>query len=144
MLPSIFIFLLIAVCAYALLRGGRDERIVAITCIVGTIATHLTISPLRDRYASVEIGVILVDLIVLAGFMLVALRSNRFWPLWVSGLQLTTVFGHLMKGAQTDLLPQAYGAALQFWSYPIVILLGIGTWRHVRRVATQTLFAASH
>ena len=32
----------------------------------------------------------LVDLAVLAGFVTVALRSKRFWPLWVAGLQLTT------------------------------------------------------
>ena len=131
---SIFIPLLFAVCVYAWLRGGGDERIVAATCLAGTAATLLVISPLRQRYSGVEGGLMLVDLVVLAGFVTVALRSKRFWPLWVAGLQLTTSLGHILKGVDQDLLPRAYGAALQFWSYPILIILAAGTFRTHRRL----------
>jgi len=134
---SVFIPLLFAVCLYAFWRGGADERIVAGTCVAGTIATLLVISPVTTRYASVEEGMALVDLAVLAGFITVALRSNRFWPLWVAGLQLTTSLGHFLKGVEHDLLPQAYGAALQFWSYPILLILAIGTYRSHRRLQRQ-------
>ena len=130
---TIFIPILFAVCAYAWWRGGADERIVALTCLAGTAATLLVISPLRQRYAGVEEGLLLVDLAVLAGFITVALRSKRFWPLWVAGLQLTTSLGHLLKGIDQDLLPRAYGAALQFWSYPILVILVVGTYRRHRR-----------
>jgi hypothetical protein len=132
--PFIFGPLLVAVCLYAWLRGGGDERIVAFTCFAGTAATMLVISPLRHRYAGVEEGLMLVDLAVLAGFITVALRSKRFWPLWVAGLQLTTSLGHMLKGIDQDLLPRAYGAALQFWSYPILIILAVGTFRTQRRL----------
>lgn len=133
--PFIFGPLLLAVCIYAWLRGGTDERAVAATCLAGTIATVLVISPLRHRYAGVEEGLMLVDLAVLAGFITVALRSRRFWPLWVAGLQLTTSLGHILKGVDHDLLPKAYGAALQFWSYPILLILAIGTYRSHRRAS---------
>lgn len=132
--PLIFGPLLVAVCLYAWWRGGRDERIVALTCLAGTAMTMLVISPLRQRYAGVEEGLLLVDLAVLAGFVTVALRSNRFWPLWVAGLQLTTSIGHMLKGVDQDLLPRAYGAALQFWSYPILVVLAVGTYRSHRRL----------
>lgn len=132
--PFIFGPLLLAVCAYAWWRGGRDERIVAATCLAGTVATMLAISPLRHRYSGVEEGLLLVDLGVLAGFVMVALRSKRFWPLWVAGLQLTTSVGHVLKGIDQDLLPRAYGAALQFWSYPILIILAAGTYRRHQRL----------
>lgn len=135
--PIIFGPLLLAVCVYAWLRGGTDERIVAATCLAGTMATLLAISPVHQRYAGVEEGLMLVDLAVLAGFVTVALRSERFWPLWVAGLQLTTSIGHLLKGVDQDLLPRAYGAALQFWSYPILVILAVGTYRAHRR-ARQT------
>lgn len=131
---SIFIPLLFAVCLYAWWRGGADERIVALTCMAGTAATLLVISPLRQRYAGVEEGLLLVDLAVLAGFIMVALRSKRFWPLWVAGLQLTTSIGHILKGVDQDLLPRAYGAALQFWGYPILVILAVGTYRAHRRM----------
>ena len=134
---SYFILILAAVSAFALWKGGRDERLVAVTCIMGTIGTHFAISPLHERYANVEFGVTVVDCLVLAGFVIVALRSMRFWPLWVSGLQLTTVMGHIMKGVDLELLPVAYGAALTLWSYPIILILFIGTWRSMRRWQEQ-------
>jgi hypothetical protein len=132
--PLIFIPLLAAVCFYAWLRGGPDERIIATTCLAGTAATLLAISPLHQRYSGVEEGLMLVDLAVLVGFVVVALRSDRFWPLWVAGLQLTTSIGHLLKGIDQELLPRAYGAALQFWSYPILLILVVGTYRRHRRL----------
>lgn len=132
--PLIFGPLLLAVCIYAWLRGGTDERAVAATCLAGTLATLLVISPLRQRYAGVEEGLLFVDLAVLAGFIAVALRSKRFWPLWVAGLQLTTSLGHILKGIDQDLMPRAYGAALQFWSYPILIIVAVGTYRSNRRL----------
>lgn len=132
--PYIFGPLLLAVCIYAWLRGGTDERAVATTCLVGTLATVLVISPLRHRYAGVEEGLLLVDLAVLAGFITVALRSSRFWPLWVAGVQLTTSLGHILKGIDHGLMPRAYGAALQFWSYPILIIVAVGTYRSHRRL----------
>lgn len=133
--PIIFGPLLLAVCIYAWWRGGNDERIVAATCLAGTAATLIAISPLHRRYAGVEEGLMLVDLAVLLAFVAVALRSKRFWPLWIAGLQLTTSIGHLLKGIDHELLPRAYGAALQFWSYPILLILAVGTYRSHRRMS---------
>ena len=33
------------------------------------------------------------------------------------------------EGNRRQLLPHAYGAAVRFWSYPILIILAIGAWR---------------
>lgn len=125
----IFNVLLIGACGYALLRGKTDARIVGAVCIVANFATFAVVS----SYAHVETGVLIIDLLTLTAFTLVALWSDRFWPLWVSGLQLTTSMGHLFKAIQSDLLPIAYAAALRFWSYPILIILAIGVWRSERR-----------
>jgi uncharacterized membrane protein len=133
MAPLLFRIFLIAVALYAFWRGGRDERVVATTCVLGALLTHLSISPVAQRYDQIELGTFLVDVAVLAGFTVVALRSNRFWPLWAAGLQLTTLLGHIMKGVNQELLPQAYGAALQFWSYPILLILLVGTYRAHQR-----------
>lgn len=128
----IFRALLITSCAYALWRGRSEERIVALVCLGATIASRFATSPLNVRYTGVETGLLAIDLIVLASFVFVALRSQRFWPLWTAGLQLTSSTAHLMKAIDAHLLPVAYGAAIALWSYPILIILAVATWRGQR------------
>lgn len=137
MVPWLFRFLLIGVVIFALWRGGRDERLVAAFCIIGTIMTQLVLGPIPERFQNVEIGLLVIDVAVLVGFLAVALRSNRFWPLWVAGLQMATAIGHILKGLDPTLIPKAYGAALTFWGYPILLILLIGTWRTYRRQRSE-------
>lgn len=133
--PLQYWIVLLAVSAYAFARGRIDERVAVAICIVATIATRLVLSPLGNRFSGIEIGVFTVDLAALAGFVAIALRSDRFWPLWVAGLQLTTLVAHGLKAIEIDLLPQAYAAAARFWVYPIFLIIVIGTWRsHQRRL----------
>jgi hypothetical protein len=133
MAPTLFRILLAVVALYAFVRGRRDEREVCIILVVGVLATHLVISPVSQRFTGLETDVMYVDFAVFGGFLWVALRSERFWPLWIAGLQLTTVLGHVLKALQAHLISWAYGAALAFWSYPIVLILAVGTWRSHRR-----------
>jgi cyanate permease len=133
MAPNPFRILLALVALYALLRGKRDERQVSIVMIVGLIASELVLPPIRERYEGIETKLMLVDLCVFAGFLWVALRSDRFWPLWIAGLQLTAILGHILKVIDVQLFARAYAAALFFWAWPMVIILAIGTWRANRR-----------
>lgn len=125
----LFDLLLFGSCGYALLRGRTDAKIVALVCIVANFASYAVVS----RYRSVESGVLVIDVLTFLAFTWVALKSERFWPLWISGLQLTTTLGHLFKAIEADLMPLAYAAALRFWSYPILIILAVGVWRSERR-----------
>ena len=88
MAPNLFRVLLALVALYALLRGRRDERQVGIIFVVGVIATELVLPPRQERFEGVETHLMLVDVAVFLGFSWVAIRSERFWPLWIAGLQL--------------------------------------------------------
>lgn len=143
MAPTLFRTLLVLVALYAFLRGSRDERIVGAILVVGVFATHLAWSPLSQRFGGLETGVMAVDVIVFVGFLWVALRSVRFWPLWIAALQLTTLLGHVLKAIESDLFSRAYGAALMFWGYPILLILAIGTWRGQRRSQAKPSPAAA-
>ncbi|HXG81126.1 MAG TPA: hypothetical protein VNJ05_04930 [Sphingomicrobium sp.] len=141
--PIAYWLLLFAVSAYAFARGRLDERLAAMICIVATLVTWLFNSPLHERFSGVEVGVLAADALALVGFTFLALRSDRFWPLWVAGLQLTTLLSHGLKAIEVDLLPQAYAAAARFWVYPIFLIIVIGTWRsHQRRRLEQRAAAA--
>jgi nicotinamide riboside transporter PnuC len=135
--PLAYWLLLAGVSAYAFLRGRFDERLAAVICIVATLVTWLFNSPLQQRFSNVEGGVLAADTIALVGFTLLALRSERFWPLWVAGLQLTTILAHGLKAVNLDLVPQAYAAAARFWVYPIFLIIVIGTWRSHRQAQGQ-------
>ncbi|MGH6783465.1 MAG: hypothetical protein ACREBP_02455, partial [Sphingomicrobium sp.] len=129
----IFNVLLIGSCGYALWRGTRDARAVALICLAASAATYVAMS----GYHSVEEDILVIDLLVLAGFTWIAMKSDRFWPLWVAGLQLTTSFGHFLKLYQADLVPIAYAVALRMWSYPIQIILAVAVWRGYRRMGAK-------
>jgi len=130
MSPHLYWTLLALTCAYAWIRGSGDERFVAVVCLIASIVTAFVLAPWGQRYSHLEAGEMMVDLGVLAAFVLVALRSDRFWPLWVAGLQLTSSLAHVMKSINLELLPQAYAAATKVWSYPILLIIIVGTWRH--------------
>ena len=125
----LYLALLVAVTFYAFTFGERDARVIALACVVGTASTALVLSPLTGRYASIETGVAAIDCLLLVIFVAVALQSPRFWPLWISGLQLTTTLAHLIKTFDPDLVDIAYAAAMRFWSYPIVLIVAIGVFR---------------
>jgi hypothetical protein len=137
MLPAFYWSLVLVTCGYALWRGGLDERVAALVCVVASAVSTLVLSPMASRYAGVEFGELLVDLAVLAVFFAVALRSDRFWPLWVAGLQLTSSLAHLLKWLDSGLFPPVYGAAIRFWSYPILIIVAAGAWRYRRRLSRE-------
>jgi hypothetical protein len=135
MFPRYYIFwaVLLLTCGYALLRGRKYERLTALVCLLASVVSVLARSPVHQRYVGVEAGDLVVDTAVLFAFVAIALRSDRFWPLWVAGLQLTMNLSHFLKALDSDLIPQAYAVAERFWSYPILLILAVGTWRGHRR-----------
>lgn len=133
----IFWALLLITCGYALWRGRKYEQFAAIICIAATVISVLARSAVHQPYLAIEVGDLVVDTLVLAAFVTIALRSDRFWPLWAAGLQLTISMSHVLKAVQPDLWPFAYAAAERFWSYPTLIILFLGAWRQHRRTRTQ-------
>ena len=138
-MPRYLIFwtILLVTCGYALWRGRKYERIAAIVFLTATIASVYSHMTLQVRYQTVDIGEVIVDSGVLVAVIGIALASDRFWPLWVAGLQLTTLVAHLLKAVQLELVPHAYGAAARFWVYPIFLIIVIGTWRTHRRARLE-------
>ena len=142
--PSAYWLLLLAMTAYAFGRGRIDERLAAGICVIGSMATVIVSSPLNEKYSSVETGVLIVDSLALLGFVLLALGSRRFWPLWVAGFQLTSVLSHFLKALHWDMIPQVYAAAERFWIYPIFLAIVVGTWRNHKRWLRDREFTATH
>lgn len=139
MIPHYLIFwaILLAIWLYAWFRGGSEERSAATACVLATITTVLVIPPVAERYSKPDLILLIIDIAMLIAFTAIALSSRRFWPLWIAGLQLTMTMSHLMKAIDPDLIPRAYAAASVLWSYPILLIILVGTWRTRRHVAHE-------
>lgn len=137
MLPLPVYYTLLALCSlYALRRGGGPERIGTAIMVVGSVLSLAIVLGRANRYGSVETGVLIIDMAAFAAFTILALRANRFWPIWASALAGLGVLGHLGRWyAGSDISAGAYVVSLVIWSYPILALVAIGTFRHQRRLA---------
>ncbi|RVT92490.1 hypothetical protein [Sphingomonas crocodyli] len=120
-----YLITLISVCAYAVRCGGRPERQGAAIMFAGSVLT-VPAAKLVAQWQSPAFGVLAVDLAVLGGFLAIALRSDRFWPLWTTAFQLVGVATHLARLADPGIIPRAYSMAQGFWAYPMLVALAIG------------------
>lgn len=133
----LFDMILLLTCVYAWLRGDRPERCAAVLLLAADGLTILLVSEPAIRFRTTELGIVAVDTALLAALWWLAVRSTRWWPLFLAGLQLDAVACHWVRLLAPDILPRSYFNAVAIWAYPMLFLLGVGAWRHNQR---QRLF----
>jgi hypothetical protein len=134
MLLIVFLVVQFVVCLYATLRGGGPERAVA-AALLATIPPNLLLrayGPLT--FEGVEIGALAIDLALAVILFIVAIQAYRYWPIWMFALHATGMLAHLARVLRPDATPWAYAFLFSLWSFPMLTLLAIGTWRHRRRL----------
>jgi hypothetical protein len=94
----------------------------------------ILVSPLASRFHHLEKGLLAVDLFVFAVMVLLSYSSERFWPIWMCGLQSVEVGTHLAALIAPGIVARTYSEAVTLWAYPMILLLAIGTMRHRRRL----------
>lgn len=122
-----------AVSAFALWRGGRTERAVAVANIIAWLATIAAQN--RHNWLDPQWGMFAVDV----GFLLLLLwfvvRSSRLWILPAAAFQLLAVVTHAAILADEGVRAWAYMTALILWSYMVLITLAVGTFAYWRRTS---------
>ena len=134
---ELFDILLLVCCAYALWRGGAPERLAAAILLTGDLLSVAAVTIHPSRYAHEEYGLFATDLLILLLLTSIALRSRRWWPVVLAGLQLDGVLVHFVHLIAPHTLPVTYLNASALWAYPMVILLAIATWRHRSRLTRE-------
>jgi hypothetical protein len=115
-------------CGMAFRWGGLDERVAAISLILATIGSKIA----APHYVSMEATLLFIDGAVLVALVVLALRSDRFWPMWAAAFQLVGTMVHIASMTETGDFAWAYAVGLIFWSYPVLIALMAGTWLEAR------------
>lgn len=111
--------------------GGRDERLAAGMLVAAAAGTSM--ANLHD-YAATETGIMLVDGALAMGLGGIALRSDRFWPMWMAAFQLVAVMVHAVTLARAPGDAWAYAIGANFWSLPVMLAFGWGVWREAMPV----------
>jgi hypothetical protein len=131
---QIFAMLTIVACIYAIARGGAPERITAIGFLTAFVLTNLFSRSVFVAFSGIEWEIAAVDTALAAVILFVALGSCRFWALAMAAMMIINVFGHLARLLDAGIIAKAYYALVALISYPMVLLLVIGTWRHRMRL----------
>ena len=118
-----------ASCGSALWRGHGNERLTAIALMIAAFASPFLQT---SRFFQPESGILLIDVLLLGYLIWLALRSDRFWPLYAAGFQVVGASIHLARFADSGVLHSAYATAQIFWAYPVLLTLMFGTWFEAR------------
>lgn len=129
-----FFLYLLAICGYAIWRGGAPERLAAVVCLLATAATVAGTLPRETHFAALELEVLVIDLVLLAALLGIALKANRFWPIFATGCHSVAVAVHLAKAANPALVGPVYAFASSGTSLLVLLILWAGTLRHRRRL----------
>lgn len=109
--------------------GGLDERLTATAFVTATLLTRAIDG---SDFSHTQFGVFGVDFAVLILLLVIALRSDRFWPMWACAFQLVGTTVHIASMTEKGDFAWAYAVALIFWSYPVMMALLAGTWFEAR------------
>ncbi len=130
----LYLILLVIVTGYALLRGGAPERLVAAMILAAVAASAVAISYSSWIFGSREVGLFVVDLVLSAAVVTVALLAERFWPLWLSALLILSVLLQLAIWYAPLYYRVIYLVLHALSAYPTLLLLAVGTRRHQKRL----------
>lgn len=129
-----FILLFVTSVGYALWRGGKPERAVAIILILMLSIDAFVHAITPATYAKTDPGHFVIDALGWVAFLFIALRARRMWPLWVSSLQTISLIAHITKLLNYSIPPLVYAIMQVSSSYPLLIILMIGTYAHQTRL----------
>jgi hypothetical protein len=112
-------------CGFAAVGGGRDGRRVAAIYILGCLAT-VGAWFVQSDWSHTHYATFLVDAFLLVAFWWIAMRSERWFPTWVTGFHLVTVVSHFASFVVPGYAFKLYFFLQGFWSVPMLIVLVVG------------------
>lgn len=118
--------------APALLRGGWPERSAAAAMIAAWFGSGLVQN--TSQFFGPQVGITAIDLMLLALLVALALKSDRWWPMWAVAFHGLGVMLHLAVLLDGKVMGRAYFIAGAVFSFLTVLALFLGSIRHPRRL----------
>lgn len=120
--------ILLSVCALAVWRGRDEERLAAGGQLANWALTILLVR-LNAGVISTDVqwGVLIADAALLAGLLWIAMRSERYWPLFAAAFHLLVVVVHLGRIVDPRISGWAYITAGLVFAYLVLFTIGYGS-----------------
>lgn len=123
---------LMSACALAVWRG-RDEARLAAGGLLANWALSMMV--FKDRSEDIQWPIIVTDSGLFALYLWIALRSARYWPLFIASFALLVLVTHLAHGLDPGISGWSYLTAELLWSYLMLVALAYGAWTANREPA---------
>ncbi|HVI31649.1 hypothetical protein [Phenylobacterium sp.] len=114
-----------AILGAALWKGGPDERFAAVAFLAAWAATVVFRD---DQRNNPQWGILFADIGLFVALVVLVLRTDRFWPIWMAGFELLSVITHAGRIVDRNVGAWAYITAGQIWGYLTLFALAWGTW----------------
>jgi len=132
-LTAAFILTMGVVTVYACWKGGAPEKLAAVSMSIASIASLLTNVGAALPFTHVPLALLWIDTCLLVALVALAAFADRFWPIWMAACHLVTVAAHGARAYSQNIEAFAYWLTIGKTSYPVVLILIIGIWRHHQR-----------
>jgi len=121
---------LLTVCALAVWRGRDDERLAAGGQLANWALSILLVRTTTGGVASSgpQWGVLAADAAFLILLLWIALRSDRYWPLFAAAFHLLVVSVHIGRIVDPRISGWAYITAGLVFAYLVLVTIGYGAW----------------
>ncbi len=137
----LFWILALGSCFYAARYGGWEGRWFAIFYLTQCVFS-LGVWYVNPHWSKFNMLQFLVDASLLIALYSIAIRTTRFWPLWIFGFHLITVSAHLaglFTHSFSETLPfKAYFFLVNMWAVPKLLLVIIGINKDLRAGLSPT------
>lgn len=118
---QIFFVLLLLCCVYSAWFGGKDARLAVGMMVIAVFATRAVTLAFTVRWP-----LMIVDTGLFAGLLAISLKSQRYWPLWVTGLHGVTVASHIATLLGPPIPYPVYHGIIAVWSIPVLVVMTLG------------------
>jgi len=123
--------MLLASCGLAVWRGRWIERIAAAAMAAAWFASPL-VQDSRQTLGA-QGGVLVVDMLLLAVLLYLALATDRWWTMAAAAFQGVAALIHLAAAVDREIFPRAYYVAGSLISDLVMGALLVGAWNTRRR-----------
>ena len=135
------VFLLLLVVYRSMRDGGLPEKYASTAFGLSFLAEYIWNNivgfPGFRTFSLVRLG---LDAAILLVLVLIALKANRWWPIWLSALQLIVVAGHVAAYLKIPAVSGVYWGMTALPAYPELIILLFGIIRHKKRITAVTRY----